>query len=188
MQLYFASVSVFFSSTSKLLCKIDRLISQSEHFFTDKAAVRSDAAAELDRLTRYELNKIQSVLSFVKLNPANIFRNQKKSVSNTSSVEGEVVSSSQPASSTDCWLLPPWTAATRTASIMWYSSDPGCPRYLDKCLGYLRGSAISTISTRVLMQSLHNQPVKSSQQNMFPAIDDQSHFRQNLQALLSNDF
>jgi len=46
----------------------------------DKAAVRSDAAAELDRLTR----------------------NQKKSVSNTSSVEGEVVSSSQPASSTDC--------------------------------------------------------------------------------------
>ena len=38
------------------------------------------------------------------------------------------------------------------------------------------------------MQSLHNQPVKSSQQNMFPAIDDQSHFRQNLQALLSNDF
>ena len=102
MQLYFASVSAFFSSTSKLLCKIDHLISKSKHFFTDKAAVRSDAAAELDRLTRYELNKIQSVLSFVKLNPANIFRNQKKSVSNTSSVEGEVVSSSQPASSTDC--------------------------------------------------------------------------------------
>jgi len=45
-----------------------------------KAAVRSDAAAELDRLTR----------------------NQKKSVSNTSSVEGEVVNSAQPASSTDC--------------------------------------------------------------------------------------
>ena len=46
-----------------------------------KAAVRSDAAAELDRLTR----------------------NQKKSVSASSSVEGELVGSSGgPASATDC--------------------------------------------------------------------------------------
>jgi len=45
-----------------------------------KATVRSDAAAELDRLTR----------------------NQKKSVSNSSSVEGEMMSSPQPASASDC--------------------------------------------------------------------------------------